>query len=79
MVLGGRNLDGAGLLLDIQLAGDVLALGVDDDQLVDQGGHARLVGRVGCCGVGTRDLHRITLGQAGHRHVDAVGLAVVGA
>ena len=79
MVLGGRDLDGAGLLLDIQLAGDILALGVDDDQLVDRSGHARLVGRIGGRGVGVRGLHRIALGQAGHGHVDAVGLAVVDA
>ena len=79
MVFGGRDLDGAGLLLDIQLASDVLALSVDDDQLVDRSGHARLIGRIGCRGVGVRGLHRIALGQAGHGHVDAVGLAVVDA
>ena len=79
MVLGRRDLDDAGLLLDIKLVGDVLALSVDDDQLVDRSGHARLIGRIGCRGVGVRGLHRIALGQAGHGHVDAVGLAVVDA
>ena len=82
--LGGHRIrgrlddDGAGLPLDVQPLGDVDALGVDDGQLVDLGGHGP-IGDVCRRGLGAGGLHRVALGQAGHGHVDAVGLAVVGA
>ena len=67
--------DGAGVDGDVELVGDVLTLGVADDELVRRGGHAGGdVGRGGGRG-GLGD--DVALGQRAHRDGGAVGLAVV--
>ena len=76
---GGRDLDRAGLLGDVEIIRDVLALRVDDDELVDVSGNNLPIGHIGCCRVGVSRLDRVALGQAGHGDVDAVRLAVIDA
>ena len=76
---GGRDLDRAGLLGDVELIRNVLALRVDDDELVDVSGNILANGHIGCCRVGVSRLDRVALGQAGHGDVDAVRLAVIDA
>ena len=71
------DLDGAVDELDIQLGGDILALGVPDDQHVGRGRHL-VVGDVRRRRAGCGGLERVALGQGADRHGSAMSRAIVG-
>ena len=71
------DLDGAVDELDVQLGGDVLALGVPDDEHVGRGSNLA-VGDVRRRRAGRGGLERVALGQGADRHGGAMGRAVVG-
>ena len=71
------DLDGAVDELDVQLGGDVLALGVPDDEHVGRCRHFA-VGNVRRRSAGRGGLERVALGQGANRHGSAMSRAIVG-
>ena len=74
----GIDLDGICLIVDFQLAGNVYAFRVADDNLVNMGRYAILSSNIRCFSFGLSHFKRISLRQLGDIHQCGQWLAVIG-